>query len=74
MHEAPRLKNVFDTDEYVDVGADGNDKEALMAQGVSGSMYVKQLMAWIFLHKLYNQMLIKLDFIAVRLQDGAGRL
>ena len=41
------IENVFDTDEYVDVEADGNDKESLMAQGVSGSMY--KLMAWLFL-------------------------
>ena len=68
------FENVFDTDEYVDVGADGNDKGSLMAQGVSRSMYEKQLMAWVFFHKLYNQMVIKLYFTAVRLEDGAGSI
>ena len=43
------FENVFDTDEYVDIGADGNNKESLMAQGVSGSMYEKQLLGWVFL-------------------------
>ena len=41
------FENVFDSDECVDVGADASDKESLMAQGVSGSMYEKQLMAWV---------------------------
>ena len=28
------IESVFDTDAYVDVGADGNDKGSLMAEGV----------------------------------------
>ena len=43
------FEDAFDTDAYVDVGADGNDKESLMAQRESGSMYEKQLMAWVLL-------------------------
>ena len=54
--------NVFDTDAYVDVGADGNDKESLMAQGVSGSMCEKQLMARVFLSQALQSSVDKARF------------
>ena len=54
--------NVFDTDGYVDVGADGNDKESLMAQGVSGSMYETQLVAWVFLSQVLQSNVDKARF------------
>ena len=44
-----RFETVFESDPYVEVGADGNDEETLMAQGVSAAMYEKQLLAWVFL-------------------------
>lgn len=40
-----RFETVFDSDPYVEVGADGNDKYTLMAQGVTALMYERQLMA-----------------------------
>ena len=43
-----RFETVFESDPYIEVGADGNDKETLMAQGVSAAMYEKQLLAWVF--------------------------
>ena len=43
------FESVFDNDPYVEVGADGNDRESIMAQGVSTSMYERQLMARVFL-------------------------
>ena len=43
------LETVFDDDPYVEVGVDGNDRKSTMAQGVSTSMYERQLMAWVFL-------------------------
>ena len=39
---------VFESDSYVEVGAEGSDRASLMAQGVAASMYEKQLMAWVF--------------------------
>ena len=36
---------VFGNDPYVEVGADGNDRESIVAQGVSTSMYERRLMA-----------------------------
>ena len=33
------FESVFDNNPYVEVGADGNDRESIMAQGVSTSMY-----------------------------------
>ena len=44
-----QFETVFESDPYIEVGADGNDKETLMAQGVSAAMYEKQLLAWVFL-------------------------
>ena len=44
-----RFETVFESDPYIEVGADDNDKETLMAQGVSAAMYEKQLLAWVFL-------------------------
>ena len=40
---------VFESDSYVEVGAEGIDRASLMAQGVTASMYEKQLVAWVFL-------------------------
>lgn len=39
---------VFDGDEYVEIGAEENDKRSLMAQGVAASAYEKQLVASVF--------------------------
>ena len=44
---------------YVEVGADGFDRESIMAEGVSTSMYERQLMAWVFSLKPYSRMLAK---------------
>ena len=44
-----RFEAVFESDPYVEVGADGNDRVSLKAQGVKGPMYERQLMAWAFL-------------------------
>ena len=43
------FESAFDNDPLVKVGADRNDRESIMAQGVSTSMYERQLMAWVFL-------------------------
>ena len=43
------FESVFDSDSYVEVGAEGSDRASLVAQGVTASMYEKRLMAWLFL-------------------------
>ena len=60
------FETVFDSDPYVEVGADGNDRESIIAQGVSTSTYERQLMAWVFL-KSYSRMLTNQLFTEVRL-------
>ena len=46
------FESAFDNDPLVKVGADRNDRESIMAQGVSTSMYERQLMAWVSLSSL----------------------
>ena len=43
------FETVFDSDDYVEIGAEGNSKKSLMAQGVTASAYEKQIVAWVFL-------------------------
>ena len=57
-----RFETVFESDPYVEVGADGNDKETLMAHGVSAAMYEKQLLAWVFLSQALQSNVEKATF------------
>ena len=57
-----RFETVFESDPYIEVGADGNDKETLMAQGVSAAMYGKQLLAWVFLSQALQSNVDKATF------------
>lgn len=41
----PRFETVFDSDPYVKLGSDENDKESIMAQGVPTLMYGRELTA-----------------------------
>ena len=43
------FETVFDSDEHVEIGAEGNDKKPLVAQGVTASAYKKQLTTCFFL-------------------------
>ena len=43
------FESILDNDSYIEVGAEGSDRASLMAQGVTASMYEKQLMARVFL-------------------------
>ena len=65
------FESVFDNDPYVEVGADENDRETIMAQGVSTSMCERQLMAWVFL-KPSSRMLTKQLSTVVRLPGSVG--
>ena len=56
------FETVFDNDPYVMVGADGNDREYIMAQGVSTSRYERQLMAWVFLSQALQSNFDKATF------------
>ena len=56
------FESVFDNNPYVEVGADGNDRESIMAQGVSTSMYERQLMAWVFLSEALRSNVDKATF------------
>ena len=49
MQSCMDLNQPFESDSYVEVGAEGSDRASLVAQGVTASMYEKQLMAWVFL-------------------------
>lgn len=44
-----KFGRVFTQDPYIDVGPVENRKESLMAEGVSGDMYDRQLAAYVFL-------------------------
>lgn len=44
-----RFETVDDSDPYVEVRAEGHDKEFLAAQGVSVTVYERQLLALVFL-------------------------
>ena len=57
-----RFETVFESDPYIEVGADGNDKETLMAQGLSAAMYEKQLLAWVFLSQALQSNVEKATF------------
>ena len=56
------FETVFDSDEYVEVGAEGKDKESLLAQGVTALTYEKQLMAWVFLSQALQSSVDKATF------------
>lgn len=50
-----KLEAVFTSDPYIDVWAEGNTKESLIAQGrVSAKMYDRQIMAWAFLSQAFQ--------------------
>ena len=66
-------KTVFDSDPYVEVGADGtDDRGTIMTQGVSATMYERQLTGGFFSPKHYRPALIKQHFTAVRLPESVG--
>ena len=56
------FETVFDNDPYVMVGADGNDRESITAQGVSTSMYERQHMDWVFLSQALQSNVNKSTF------------
>ena len=56
------FESVFDNDPYVEVGADGNDRESIMAQGVSSSMYERRLMTWVFVSQALQSNVDKATF------------
>ena len=65
MRVYPKLcgfESVLDNDPNVEVGADGNDRESIMAQGVWTSIYERQLMAWVFLSQALQSNVDKLTF------------
>ena len=67
-----RFETVFESDPYIEVGADGNDKETLMAQRLSAAMYEKQLLAWVFLSQALQSNVDKATFTAVRPPGNVG--
>ena len=67
-----RFETVFESDPYVEVGADGNDKETLMAQGVSAAMYEKKLLAWVFLSQAIQSNVDKATFHRSTPQEMLG--
>jgi len=56
------FETVFESDPYVEVGADGSDRASMMVQGVTASMYERQLMAWVFLSQALQSNVDKAAF------------
>ena len=56
------FESVFDNNPCVEVWADGNDRQSIMAQGVSTSMNERQLMAGVFLSQALQSNVDKATF------------
>ena len=57
------FKTVFESDPYVEVEAYRNDRQSIMAQGVSTSMYERQLIAWVFLSQAFRSNAVQATFL-----------
>ena len=53
---------IFDSEPYVEVGNHGNDRKSIMAQGVSASIYERQLMARVFVSQALQTNVDKAKF------------